>query len=93
MGISDPPCRRPGVIAAVAGAVATVAAAQVMVPPSAHDGAGDDPAEFWTPERMRDARPLPLPAPPGHLPPASAPEADGASYGSPSGEPSTPEPN
>ena len=89
MSIDSPCRRRQFVIAAVTGAVAT---AQAAPPPVATKGAGDAPAEFWTPERMRDAKPMPLPAPPEDTPPTSGPAAVGGPQGSPSKKPPVTDP-
>ena len=88
MGISNGSTHRRSVIAALTGAMAAAGAAQVTTPPGSGPDLGDDPAGFWSPERMRDARPLPLPAPSEPVPPEVAPESgDSTPDGSPSGAP------
>jgi hypothetical protein len=54
--------------------------------PVMHRGAGEDPAAYWTPERMRNAQPVPNGVPGGGAPspqPAPAPSGQGAGGGAP----------
>ena len=87
MSSNIPPHRRQAIIAAVTGAVAAMATAQTPPPPVASKDGASEPVDYWTPERMRDAKPIPLPAPPADGQPANGPEAaNGDQQTSPSDE-------
>ena len=87
MGSRNPRHHRQTMIAAVTGAVATVATAQATPPPVASKDAGAAPVDYWTPARMRDAKPIPLPAPAADAQTLSRPETDGGQQASPSNGP------